>query len=130
MNPLLNIIFMSVALYFILAQIDKFAPEPLYNKLLFVIITVGLQMIFEMIVKFIKKESLFQNIGKTLERSLSKSILLLLGLLLFKDVKNSPSIIQRFPMIGGIVAIPGSELIFIMFPTVLLLTSKCLLKPY
>lgn len=130
MNPLLNIIFMSVALYFILPQIDKFAPEPLYNKLLFVIITVGLQMIFEMIVKFIKKESLFQNIGKTLERSLSKSILLLLGLLLFKDVKNSPSIIQRFPMIGGLVAIPGSELIFVMFPTVLLLTSKCLLRPY
>ena len=130
MNPLLNIIFMSVALYFILPQIDKFAPEPLYNKLLFVVITVGLQMIFEMVVKLVKKESLFQDIGKAVERSLSKSILLLLGLLLFKDVKNSPSIMQKFPMIGGVVAIAGSELIFVMFPTLLMLTSKCLLKPY
>ena len=130
MNPLLNIIFMSVALYFILPHIDRFAPEPLYNKLLFVIITVGLQIIFGMIVKMVKKESLFEDIGKIVELSLSKSILLLLGLLLFKDVRNSPSIIQKFPMIGGIVAITGSELIFVMVPTLLMLTSKCLLKPY
>jgi hypothetical protein len=130
MNPLLNIIFMSVALYFILPHIDRFAPEPLYNKLLFVIITVGLQIIFGMIVKIVKKESLFEDIGKIVELSLSKSILLLLGLLLFKDVRNSPSIIQKFPMIGGIVAISGSELIFVMVPTLLMLTSKCLLKPY
>ena len=130
MNPLLNIIFMSVALYFILPHIDRFAPEPLYNKLLFVIITVGLQIIFGMIVKIVIKESLFEDIGKIVELSLSKSILLLLGLLLFKDVRNSPSIIQKFPMIGGIVAISGSELIFVMVPTLLMLTSKCLLKPY
>jgi len=121
---------MSVALYFILPHIDRFAPEPLYNKLLFVIITVGLQIIFGMIVKIVKKESLFEDIGKIVELSLSKSILLLLGLLLFKDVRNSPSIIQKFPMIGGIVAISGSELIFVMVPTLLMLTSKCLLKPY
>ena len=130
MNPLLNLMFMSVALYFILPHLDNYALEPLYNKLLFVVVTVGLQSVFEIIVKVFKKENLFQDIGTTIERSLSKSILLLLGLLLFKDIKNSPSIIQRVPMIGSIVAISGSELIFIMFPSLLMLTSKCLLKPY
>ena len=130
MNPLLNLMFMSVALYFILPHLDKYALEPLYNKLLFVVVTIGLQSIFEIIVKLVKKENLLQGVGTIVERSLSKSILLLLGLLLFKDIKNSPSIIQKVPMIGTIVAIAGSELIFIMFPTLLMLTSKCLLKPY
>ena len=130
MNPLLNIIFMSTGLYFLLPQIDKYAPEPLYNKLLFVVVTVVLQLIFEAIVKIIKKEGVFLNMGKNIERSLSKSILLLLGLLLFKDIKNSPTIIQRFPLIGGMVGVAGSEVLFIMFPTLLMLTSKCLLKPY
>ena len=130
MNPLLNIIFMGTGLYFLLPQIDKYAPEPLYNKLLFVVVSVLLQLIFEAIVKVVKKESVFLNIGKNVERSLSKSILLLLGLLLFKDIKNSPSIVQRFPLIGGIVGVAGAEILFIMFPTLLMLTSKCLLKPY
>ena len=130
MNPLLNIIFMSTGLYFLLPQIDKYAPEPLYNKLLFVVVTVVLQLIFEAIVKIVKKEGIFLNIGKNVERSLSKSILLLLGLLLFKDIKNSPSIVQRFPLIGGMVGVAGAEILFIMFPTLLMLTSKCLLKPY
>ena len=130
MNPLLNIIYMSIALFFILPNMNKYAPEPLYNKLLFVVIAVVLQCIFELIVKYFKGEKLFSKLGKLFERSLSKSILLLLGLLLYKDIKNSPSISTNSPLIGAIINIPSSEVIFVMVPTLLMLTSKCLLKPY
>lgn len=132
MNPLLNIIYLGTALYFIMPKLDELYPEPLHNKLLFVVVCVGLQVIFEFIVrKFLKNEkNIVSLIGSVVERSLMKSLILLLGLLLFKDIKNSPSITEKFPILGDLINIKGANIAFILLPTFVILTSKCLLTPY
>ncbi len=132
MNPLLNIIYLGTSLFFIMPKLDQFFPEPLYNKLGFVVVCIGLQFVFEFINrKFIKKEKkLLQLIGSVIERSIMKSLVLLLGLLLFKDIKNSPSISQKVPFISNLTNLKGSNVIFILLPTFLIITSKCLLTPY
>ena len=132
MNPLLNIIYLGTSLFFIMPKLDQFFPEPLYNKLGFVVVCIGLQFVFEFINrKFIKKEKkLLQLIGSIIERSIMKSLVLLLGLLLFKDIKNSPSITQKVPFISNLTNLKGANVIFILLPTFLIITSKCLLTPY
>jgi hypothetical protein len=132
MNPLLNIIYLGTSLFFIIPKLDKLFPEPLYNKLVFVVVCIGLQSIFEFINrKFIKKEKkILSLIASVFERSIMKSLILLLGFLLFKDIKNSPSITQKIPIIGSLVNLEGGNIIFILLPTFIILTSKCLLTPY
>lgn len=132
MNPLLNIIYLGISLFYIMPKLDQFFPEPLYNKLAFVVLCIGLQSIFEFINrKFIKKEKkILSLISSIFERSIMKSLILLLGLLLFKDIKNSPNITQKIPFIGNFIKLKGSNVIFILLPTFLIITSKCLLTPY
>lgn len=132
MNPLLNIIYLGTSLFFIMPKLDQFFPEPLYNKLGFVVVCIGLQFVFEFINrKFIKKEKkILSLIGSVIERSIMKSLVLLLGLLLFKDIKNSPSITQKVPFISNLTNLKGANVIFILLPTFLIITSKCLLTPY
>ena len=68
MNPIvLNIIFMGAGLYFLLPQIDKFAPEFHYiiNYCSLVSISRITIDLSKLIVKVSKKESVFLNIGKT-----------------------------------------------------------------
>ena len=90
MNPLLNIIYLGISLFFIMPKLEQFFPEPLYNKLVFVVICIGLQSIFKFINrKFIKKEKkILSLIGSVFERSIMKSLVLLLDHFYLKILKT------------------------------------------
>ena len=131
MNPLLNIIYLAVALFYLMPRIDKYATEPITNKLLFVVVALGLQVIFDLIVKLIKRKgNPFKNFSQTIDRSLMKSLLLLLGVLLYNDAKESPAIVEKIPGLKTLLSLPSSKIIFVLIPLFVITTGKCFLKPY
>lgn len=128
MNQLVNIIYLFFALMYILPKISEYAKEPMYKKLFFIVIVFGLEAIFDAFFKLIKKEKITLN--SLLDKALMHSLLLLLGLLLFTDLKESPSLMSQIPGLDKIIDLETTKLAIYMIPLIFFTTSKCFLKSY
>ena len=130
MNQLINIVYLGTAFYFLLPLIIEKAGNAIYTKVLFVAAGVVLQLVFDILNKFITKKKMnFKKIHKMLDKPLMKSLLLLLGFMLLSDIKVSPNIINRIPGLDQVINSRIVTIIFIMTPYFLIITGKCLLRP-
>ena len=130
MNQLVNIIYLGVAFYFILPYILQKSGNAIFAKVLFVAAGVVLQIIFDTLNSFINKKKIeFRNLHKLLDKPLMKSLLLLLGFMLFNDIKASPDIMNKIPGLSQVIDSRIVTVIFIMAPLFLIITGKCLLRP-
>ena len=128
MNQLVNIIFLFFALLKILPMISDYTSEPMFRKLLLVVVVLGLEFVFDAILKIIKRDKL--SITSMLDKSLMNSLLILLGFLLFNDLKESPSIMSKVPGLDKIIDLETTKIIIYILPIILFTTSKCFLKAY
>lgn len=130
MNPLINIAYLGTILYYILPRIYDYTKEPMLIKIQFVVIGLVSQIIFNLIVKLIKKEEIkIKKIYKELDTSLMKGLLILLGFMLYNDVKTSPNIMNTIPGLTQIINNRIINVIIMLIPLFVVITGKCLLKP-
>ena len=130
MNPLINIAYLGTILYYVLPRIYDYTKEPMLIKIQFVVIGLVSQIIFNLIVKLIKKEEIkIKKIHKELDTSLVKGLLILLGFMLYNDIKTSPRIINLIPGLTQIIDNRIINVIIMLMPLFVVITGKCLLKP-
>ena len=128
MNQLINIIYLFAALNFILPKLTEMTQDPIYTKLLIVVAVLGLETIFDALSRIIRKEKITLN--NILDKSLMHSLLVLLGFLLFNDIRQSRSIMSKIPGLIGVIDIQSTQLVIMLLPIILFTTSKCFLRPY
>tara|TARA_B100000161_G_C33530565_1_gene405804 strand:- start:363 stop:749 length:387 start_codon:yes stop_codon:yes gene_type:complete len=128
MNQLVNIIYLFTSLYFLLPQVSNITNEPIYLKLLVVILSLGLEVVFDCINRFIRKEKI--KFSDVLDKSLMHSLLVLLGFLLFNDIKDSPNLINKVPGLSQIIDVETTKILIMVVPIIAFTTSKCFLKAY
>ena len=58
-----------------------------------------------------------------------KSLLLLLGLMLYTDIKSSSELLNKIPGLSEVINNNGVSVIFIILPLFVVITGKCLLRP-
>ena len=128
MNQLINIIYLFVALKFILPKLGEMTQDPIYSKLLLVVTVLGLETVFDSLNKIIRGNKITLN--GILDKSLMNSLLVLLGFLLFNDIKQSESIMSRVPGLSGVIDLITTKLFIMILPIIVFTTSKCFLKQY
>lgn len=128
MNQLINIIYLFIALTFILPKITEMTQDPIYTKMLIVVSVLGLEAIFDSITRIIRKEKITINV--ILDKSLMHALLILLGFLLFNDIRVSQNIMSKIPGLSEIINIKSTKLFIMILPIIIFTTSKCFLKPY
>ena len=128
MNQLINIIYLFAALNFILPMLTEMTQDPIYTKLLIVVTVLGLETIFDALTRLIRKDKITLN--GILDKSLMNSLLVLLGFLLFNDVRQSQNIMSKVPGLSSIIDIKTTKLFIMLLPIIVFTTSKCFLKPY
>ena len=128
MNQLINIIYLFAALNFILPMLTEMTQDPIYTKLLIVVTVLGLETIFDALTRIIRKDKITLN--GILDKSLMNSLLVLLGFLLFNDIRQSQNIMSKVPGLSNIIDIKTTKLFIMLLPIIVFTTSKCFLKPY
>lgn len=130
MNQLVNIIYLGAAFYFSLPYILQKAGNPIFAKVLFVAAGVVFQLVFDILNNFIARKKMeLKKMHQMLDKPLMKSLLLLLGFMLYTDIKASPEIMNRIPGLSQIINGRIVTIVFIMAPLFLIITGKCLLRP-
>ena len=103
-------------------------PPTLHPKMLIVVSVLGLEAIFDSITRIIRKKKITINV--ILDKSLMHALLILLGFLLFNDIKVSQNIMSKIPGLSEIINIKSTKLFIMILPIIIFTTSKCFLKPY
>jgi len=127
MNQLVNIIYLAIGVYFGLPKLFQYSENPITRKVLFVIGGIILQSLFDILNNVIKKEKI--KLHKIIDKPLMKSLLLLLGLMLYSDIKTSSELLNKIPGLSDVINNNGISVIFIIFPLFVVITGKCLLRP-
>jgi|UniRef100_A0A6C0IT18 hypothetical protein len=127
MNQLVNIIYLATGVYFGLPRLFQYSENPIIRKVLFVASGLILQLLFDILNNIIKKEKI--KLYKIIDKPLMKSLLLLLGLMLYTDIKSSSELLNKIPGLSEVINNNGVSVIFIILPLFVVITGKCLLRP-
>jgi len=127
MNQLVNIIYLATGVYFGLPKLFQYSENPITRKILFVVGGIILQLLFDILNNVIKKEKI--KLHKIIDKPLMKSLLLLLGLMLYSDIKTSSELLNKIPGLSDVINNNCVSVIFIIFPLFVVITGKCLLRP-
>ena len=109
-------------------HILKYSDNPIKFKLLFVVSCIGLEVVFKFIVTLINKKK--SKISQIIESSLLRSLVILLGFLLYNDFKYNPQLLSKVPGLSELIDNKIVQIVFYMTPTVLMTISSCLLRAY
>jgi hypothetical protein len=127
MNQLVNIIYLATGVYFGLPRLFQYSENPIIRKVLFVVSGLVLQLLFDILNNVIKKEKI--KLHKIIDKPLMKSLLLLLGLMLYTDIKSSSELLNKIPGLSEVINNNGVTVMFIILPLFVVITGKCLLRP-
>lgn len=135
MNHLVNLVFLWIALYFSLPLIKNCGPNGCYDKLVLVVVVLGLQSLFHVISRSLinknNKKPLFAYIKETLNVSLMKGCLVLLGYLIFMDLTDGESdLLRQLEESTTLLNERTLEVSTMLLPTFVLTGFKCFLAPY
>lgn len=135
MNHLVNLVFLWIALYLSLPLIKNCGPNGCYDKLILVVVVLGLQSLFHVISRSLinknNKKPLFAYIKETLNVSLMKGSLVLLGYLIFMDLTDGESdLLRQLEESTTLLNERTLEVSTMLLPTFVLTGFKCFLAPY
>ena len=128
MNQLINIIYLSALLYYFLTEVESLTQEPLFKKIYILVAVLCAELIFDLIMTYLRKDKL--SFISLFDKSLIHALLVLLGKLLYDDIKGSPSIMAQIPGLTQAIQSKEIQVVIMIVPIIFFTTSKCFLRPY
>jgi len=128
MNRLLNIIYLWFGLFYTLPIVNNYSDNnPIYQKLYLLIAVISLQVVFKFLSNVINKKR--NKLVKLINNSIYKSLLVLLGFLIYQDIKLSPNLTNNIPGLSNIIDNSWVEVSLLITPIFIAGTMECLLTP-
>ena len=128
MNQLVNIIYLWVAIFYLKPMLMKRTNEPLLQKIFFLVLALAIEFSFHAGFTYYKTKKF--DYKKSLDSSFFKSLLLLLGLMIFNDLSKSQTMARAVPNLHALIQKGWVETLCITAPFLIMTTGSCLLKPY
>ena len=127
MNYLVNIIVLWIGIYHGTVYIDRISNKnPLYFKLLLLLLVNIIQLIYEKFRNIFRKKSL--DITKIIDRGIHRGALIIFGFVLFNDIKTLTNVSQTLPGLSRILDTSWGYTTFLLIPMFFAVSVKSLLR--